>query len=205
MDFSPPLGSTPVSHSALCHAVAPCGRSPTLTKLSFSPFLTRTREGTKPYSKLLPPIRIVSTPVAIGPIGPATVWGTGGGYSGPSWPFSENAHTASPLALLCSWLPPVAITTNCSPSTSYTTGGASAPNPVWNRHSSLPLFASMARKLPSGSPRKTRPPAVTLEPPPPPRRYGVLCCHAIVLVLPSMAVNVPLICVPIGAACVPPT
>ena len=45
---------------------------------------------------------------------------------------------------------------------------------------------------------------MTVEPPPPPMRYGVLCCQAILLVLPSIAVNVPLIGEPIGAACVPP-
>src|SRR5262249_16860721 len=165
----------------------------------------RTRDGTKLYSTLLPPIRIVSTPVAIGPIGPATVAGGGGGHSGPSWPLRENAHTASPYALPCSWLPPVAMTTNCSPATSWITGGASAPKRVWTLQSSVPVFASSARKRPSGSPRNTRPPAVTVEPPPPPRRYGVLCCHAIVFVRLSIAVNVPLIGVPIGAACVPPT
>ena len=52
---------------------------------------------------------------------------------------------------------------------------------------------------------EARPPAVTVAPPPPPMRYGVLCCQAILFVLPSIAVKVPLIWVPIGAACVPPT
>jgi hypothetical protein len=65
-------------------------------------------------------------------------------------------------------------------------------------------LASSARKLPSGSPRSTSPPAVTVEPPPPPTRYGVLCCQAILLVLASIAVKVPLMVEPIGAACPPP-
>ena len=56
----------------------------------------RTRPGTKLYSTLMPPILMVSTPVAIGPMGPATVGGGGGGHSGPSWPFSEKTQTASP-------------------------------------------------------------------------------------------------------------
>src|SRR4030095_15076666 len=118
MDLSPPFGNMPVSQSALGHAVAPCGRSPTLTNFSVSPFLTRTRDGTKLYSTLMPPILTVSTPVASRRVAPATVGGGGGGHSGPSCPFSENAQTASPEALPWSWLPPVAITTYCSPSTS---------------------------------------------------------------------------------------
>src|SRR5215831_146532 len=92
--------------------------------------------------------------------------------------------------------------TNCSPSTSKTTGGASAPKPVWNRHSSSPVLASSARKLPSGSPRNTTPPAVTVAPPA--RRYGVLCCQTILFVLLSIAVNVPLIGEPGGGASPPP-
>ena len=44
--------------------------------------------------------------------------GGGGGHSGASCPFSENTHTASPLALSCKLLPPVAIATYSSPSTS---------------------------------------------------------------------------------------
>src|SRR5215472_4190540 len=51
-------------------------------------------------------------------------------------------------------------------------GGASAPKPVWNFHNAAPVLASTATKLPSGSPRRTRPPAVTIEPPPPPMRYA---------------------------------
>src|SRR2546425_3567126 len=72
MDFAWPFGSTPVSQLPSCHAVAPCGRSPTFVKFSVLPALIRTRAGTKLYSTLLPPILIVSTPVAIGPTGPAT-------------------------------------------------------------------------------------------------------------------------------------
>src|SRR5205085_11746963 len=98
MDFAWPAGTTPVSQSPFCHAVAPCGRSPTFVKFSVLPALIRTRPGTKLYSPLLPPILIVSTPVRIGPTGPATVGGAGGAHSGPGCPFSENAHTASPLA-----------------------------------------------------------------------------------------------------------
>src|SRR5207253_2070255 len=52
--------------------------------------------------------------------------------------------------------------------------------------------------------RAELPPAVPDEPPPPPIRYGVLCCHAIVFVLLSIAVNVPLIGEPMGAAWLPP-
>src|SRR5207249_11976299 len=169
------------------------------------------RTGEKLYSSLLAPILTVTTPVSIGfdaikipghrcgnPEGPPTVDGGGGGHKGPNCPFKENAHTASPYALPCNWLPPVAMATYCSPSTSYTTGGASAPKPVWNRQSSCPVLASIARKLPSGSPRKTRPAAVTVAPPPPPMRYGVLCCHAILVVLLAMAVNVPRNGEPIG-------
>src|SRR5207237_32522 len=78
------------------------GSSPTFVKFSALPALMRTRPGTKLYSTLLPPILIVSTPVTIGPTGPATVGGGGGGYSGPSCPFNEKAQTASPLALPCS-------------------------------------------------------------------------------------------------------
>src|SRR2546422_5512486 len=136
MAFVPPLTSTPVSHLPLSIDVAECGRSPTLVKVTVVPALTRMRAGPKLYSTLLAPILTVSASAMIGPVGPATVWGGGGGHSGLSCPFNENAHTASPYALPCSWLPPVAITTNCSPSTSETTGGASAPKPVWNRHSS---------------------------------------------------------------------
>src|SRR5712692_3267885 len=102
MAVEPPLGNVPVSHSRLSIAVAVCGRSPTLVKVSVVPALIRTRAGAKLYSTLLAPILIVSTPVAIGPVGPATVWGGGGGHRGLSSPFNENAHTASPYALPCS-------------------------------------------------------------------------------------------------------
>jgi hypothetical protein len=34
-------------------------------------------------------------------------------------------------------------------------------------------------------------------------RYGILCCHAILLVALSIAVKVPLRGEPIGGACVP--
>src|SRR5439155_27305066 len=113
MDFAWPFGSTPVSQLPSCHAVAPCGRSPTFVKFSVLPALIRTRAGTKPYSTLLPPILIVSTPVAIGPTGPATVGGGGGGHRGPSCPFKEKVKTASTLALPCSLLPTITITTYC--------------------------------------------------------------------------------------------
>src|SRR5262245_55175923 len=88
----------PVSHvpSFFSHETALCGRSPTLEKVRAVPFLMRTRPGTKLYSTLMPPILMVSKPVAIGPTGPATVGGGGGGHSGPSCPFSEKAQTASP-------------------------------------------------------------------------------------------------------------
>src|SRR5947208_623492 len=74
MDFDRPAGTTPVSQSPFCHAVAPCGRSPTFVKFSVLPALIRTRLGTKLYSTLLPPILIVSTPVAIGPTGQAILF-----------------------------------------------------------------------------------------------------------------------------------
>src|SRR5438046_938720 len=51
---------------------------------------------------------------------------------------------------------------------------------------------------------RPRPLAVTDEPPPPPTRYGVLCCQAILLVVPSIAVNMPDIGEPIGADWLPP-
>src|SRR2546427_11575826 len=115
MAFACPAGTTPVSQSPVCHAVAPCGRSPTFVKFSALPALMRTRPGTKLYSTLLPPILIVSTPVTIGPTGPATVGGGGGGHSGPTGPFNEKAQTASPVALACSSLPPGAVPTHVSP------------------------------------------------------------------------------------------
>src|SRR6267378_1424520 len=121
MAFEPPLISTPVSNLPLSIDVAECGRSPTLVKVTVVPALMRMRDGPKLYSTLPAPILTVSTFAMTGPVGPATVAGGGGGHSGhsgPSWPFNENAHTASPYALPCSWLPPVAIATYCSPSTS---------------------------------------------------------------------------------------
>src|SRR5215472_10049915 len=144
--------------------------SPTLVKVTVVPALIRVRAGPKEYSTLLAPILILSAPGTIGPGGPATLAGGGGGHSGPSCPFSAKAQTASPKELPCSTLPPVAIGMNCSPSTSYTTAGASAPKPVWKLHSLSPVLASTATKLPSGSPRNNKPPAVTVEPPPPPMR-----------------------------------
>jgi quinohemoprotein ethanol dehydrogenase len=47
-------------------------------------------------------------------------------------------------------LPPAAIATYSSPSTSKTTAGASAPNPVWKRHSTSPVLASIAVAGPAG-------------------------------------------------------
>jgi hypothetical protein len=58
--------------------------SPTLLKLTVVPLLIRVRAGAKVYSVLLAPILIASTPTVIGPVGPATVCGGGGGHSGPS-------------------------------------------------------------------------------------------------------------------------
>src|SRR5882724_13063241 len=55
-------------------------------------------------------------PRAMGPVGPATVGGGGGGHSACTWPVKENAHTASPWALPLRLLPPVAMATYCSPS-----------------------------------------------------------------------------------------
>src|SRR5882762_1269390 len=118
MAFEPPLTSTPVSHLPRSIDVAECGRSPMLVKVTVVAALIRIQAGPKLYSTLLAPILTVSAPATIGPVGPATVWGAGGGHRGPSCPFNENAHTASPYALPCSWLPPVATATYCSPSTS---------------------------------------------------------------------------------------
>src|SRR5262247_3250852 len=92
----PPEGRTPVSHSRPCQATALWGRSPTLAKVSVVPALIRTRPGTKLYSTLIAPILTVSTPLAMGPTGPATVDGWGGGHSGLRRPLSEKAQTASP-------------------------------------------------------------------------------------------------------------
>src|SRR5215831_175073 len=131
MAFDSPLTSTPVSNLPRSIDVAEWGRSPALVNVTVVPALMRMREGPKLYSTLPAPILTASTFAMIGPMGPATVAGGGGGHSGPSCPFSENAHTASPYALPCNWLPPVAIATYCSPSTSQITGGASAPKPVW--------------------------------------------------------------------------
>src|SRR5262245_53103485 len=109
MAFESPLLITPVSHFPRSIDVAECGRSPTLVNVTVLPALIRMRAGKKLYSTLFAAILTVSAPTVIGPVGPATVCGGGGGHSGPSWPFNENAHTASPYALPCSWLPPVAI------------------------------------------------------------------------------------------------
>src|ERR1700761_9295128 len=116
--FVSPLASAPVLQLFCCKALASCGRSPTLVKVKVVPLLIRVRAGEKLYSVLLAPILIASTPAAIAPVGPATVGGAGGGYNGPSWPFNEKVQTASPEALPCIELPPVAIVMYSSPSTS---------------------------------------------------------------------------------------
>src|ERR1041385_4146865 len=113
-----PLASAPVVQSAVGIAVASCGMSPTLLKVSVVPVLMRVRDGAKLYSTLFAPILIVSAPLTIAPVGPAMVGGGGGAQSGPSWPLSENVQTASPYALLCIELPPAAMVMYCSPSTS---------------------------------------------------------------------------------------
>src|SRR6266850_3090692 len=106
MAFDWPLTSTPVSHLPRSIDVAECGRSPTFVKVTVVPGLIWMRPGPKLYSTLLAPILTVSAFATIGPVGPATVWGGGGGHRGLSTPFNEKAHTASPYALPCSWLPP---------------------------------------------------------------------------------------------------
>src|SRR3954468_17384858 len=118
MLFDSPLASAPVVQSPRRNAVASCGMSPTLLNVTVVPALMRVRAGAKLFSVLPAPILIESTPAAIAPTGPATVGGGGGGHSGPSCPLSENTQTASPAALPCSELPPVAIAMYCSPSTS---------------------------------------------------------------------------------------
>src|SRR4029453_14333964 len=102
MALDSPLMSTPVSHLPRSIDVAECGRSPTLVNVTVGPALIRTRGGAKRSSRWFAPILIASAPATIGPVGPATLCGGGGGHRGPSWPFNENAHTASPYALPCS-------------------------------------------------------------------------------------------------------
>src|SRR5437867_7317421 len=118
MAFDWPFTSTPVSNLPRSIEVAECGRSPTLVKVTVVPCLMRMRAGAKLYSTLFAPALTASTPATIGPVGPATVCGGGGGHSEPSCPFNEKAHTASPYALPCSWLPPVAIATRSEEHTS---------------------------------------------------------------------------------------
>src|ERR1700688_1165266 len=94
--FVSPLASAPVLQLSCCSALASCGMSPTLLKLTVVPLLIRVRAGEKLYSVLLAPILISLAPTAIGPVGPATVCGAGGGPRGPSLPLSEKVQTASP-------------------------------------------------------------------------------------------------------------
>ena len=79
----------------------------------------------------------------------------------------------------------------CSPSTSKVAAGELTPAPVWNLKSSLPFAMSRATKLPSGSPCRRRPPAVLSSPAPVPIGHFVCFCQTILLVVGSMAVNVP--------------
>src|SRR5262249_40576511 len=113
-------------------------------------------------------------------------------------PSSANVHTASPSVVVTPpRLPPEATVMYCLPSTSYVTGGAPMPQPVWNVHSLLPLAASYATKLPSIWPVNTSPPAVVMQ-----RLLsapGFVSCHAILLVWLSIAVNVLLIVWPSGS------
>src|SRR5256712_7786779 len=118
MAFVAPLTSTPVSHLPRSIDVAECGRSPTLVKVTVAPALIRMRGGPKLYSTLLAPILTVSASAVIGPVGPATVWGRGGGHRGPTCPFNQNAPPASPDPPPCNWLPPAPTAVNCSPSPS---------------------------------------------------------------------------------------
>jgi hypothetical protein len=53
-------------------------------------------------------------------------------------------------------VPPVKMATYCSPPIVYVTAPALMAAPVWKRHSSLPVTASSARKLPSNWPTKIR-------------------------------------------------
>lgn len=96
MVFDWPFSNTPVSHLAAFYSVAVWGISPTLVKVTLVPALTRVRPGQYRYSSLLSPIFIMSAPCAIGPAGPATFEGGGGGHNGPNCPFSEKDQTASP-------------------------------------------------------------------------------------------------------------
>src|ERR1700722_16599753 len=109
MVFVSPFTITPVLQLSCWSALASCGMSPTLLKLTVVPLLIRVRAGEKLYSVLLAPILISLAPAAIGPVGPATVAGAGGGHIGPRLPFSEKVQTASPDALPCIELPPAAI------------------------------------------------------------------------------------------------
>src|SRR5437870_10354242 len=102
MAFEPPLTSTPVSHLPRSIDVAECGRSPTLVNVTVAPALIRMRDGPKLYSTLLAPILTVSAPATIGPVGPATVCGGGGGHRDRAAPSTKrptpHRHTRCPAA-----------------------------------------------------------------------------------------------------------
>src|ERR1700682_1417187 len=141
-----------------------CSSEPLLVQVIELPAFTRTFDGVYEYSPAVPPMPTAFASTTV-PAGPATTVGGGLGPVGQGWsgPFSLKAHRPSPRAM--AWVePPVAMATYCSPSTWYVMTGASAGMPVWKRHSSLPLVASRAITLPSGSPWKTSPLAVVIEP-----------------------------------------
>ena len=66
----------------------------------------------------------------------------GGAGSCGTVPPSLNAHTLSPRFDNWNELPPASSATYCSPFTSYVAIGASAPVPVWKRHSGSPFAMS---------------------------------------------------------------
>src|SRR2546425_664966 len=142
MAFVPPLTSAPVSHLPRSIDVAECGRSPTLVKVTVAPALIRMRGGPKLYSTLLAPILTVSASAVIGPVGPATVWGRGGGHRGPRCPLHEDARPPPPLQRTppprCATPPPPRVLPprgdgdDPPPAFLKSRGGRAPPKPVGN-------------------------------------------------------------------------
>ena len=62
-------------------------------------------------------------------------------------------------------VPPTVIATNSLPPDVKIVGPAAIWRPVWNVHSTLPVFESNARRTPSPPPANPRPLAVRLTPP----------------------------------------
>src|SRR6185503_18446251 len=111
------------------------------------------------------------------------------GATGSSVPSSANSHTLSPLAEPANTLPAEYATTYCLPLWPNTLTGAFMPAPVWNSQSFVPLLESSAVSRPSLRPTNTRPPAVAVAPLL--HALAQCCCHTILFVCMSSAVNVP--------------